>query len=325
MGFVRYMLKAMPLNELLVLLSFLGAVAVVYIGSAIILLGGAIRMWRGTPAPKRARWWRIFRGAKLSLAAVGVLCFAYAYFIEPYSPEVCQYTVATAKMPKSAGPIRIVHISDTHCDPTVRLEDRLPEIVADLKPDLILFTGDAANSDEGVPNFRQLMTRLAAIAPTYAVRGNWDWGNSRTNGLYTGTGATELVQKVQPVTIRGTTLYLVGVAWPHWMAATPLQDNLPPGALSVMMYHAPDLATQVPIKADLLLVGHTHGGQIALPFYGAIITLAREGKRFERGMYDLGGPMMHVSRGIGMEGGSTPRVRFLARPDVSLIELVPSK
>jgi hypothetical protein len=308
---------------MIVLLSFLGAVVVVYIGCAVILLRGAIRMWQSRPAPKRARWRRICRGTLLSLAAVGVFCFAYAYFIEPYWPEVCRYTVATAKLPKGAGPIRIVQISDTHCDPKVRLEDRLPEIIADLKPDIILFTGDAINSIEGLPNFRRLMSGLAAIAPTYAVRGNWEWDRFQNIDLYAGTGVTELVKKVQPLKIRDTTLYLVGVAWPDWESATPLQNSLPPGALSVMMYHSPDLATQVPIKADLLLVGHTHGGQIALPFYGALMTLTREGKRFERGMYDLGGPRMNVNRGIGMEGGHTPRVRFFSRPDVSLIELVP--
>lgn len=323
MNFVRFALRTMPLRDLIMLLSLLAAVTVVYIGSAAILLRGAIRIWQSRPAPKRPRWRRIWRGTLFSLAAVGVLCFVYAYSIEPYWPEVCRYTVATAKLPKGAGPIRIVQISDTHCDPKVRLEDRLPEIIAGLKPDIILFTGDAINSTDGLPNFRRLMTRLAAVAPTYAVRGNWEWDGFRGIDLYAGTGATELIKKVQPVKIRDTTLYLVGVAWPDWEPATPLQNSLPPGALSVMMYHSPDLATQVPIKADLLLVGHTHGGQISLPFYGALITLTREGKRFERGMYDLGGPMMNVNRGIGMEGGHTPRVRFFSRPDISLIELVP--
>jgi hypothetical protein len=231
--------------------------------------------------------------------------------------------VATAKLPTGSQPIRIVHISDTHCDPKVRLEDRLPDIIADLKPDIILFTGDAINSIDGLPNFRRLMSRLAAVAPTYAVRGNWEWDRFRDIDLYAGTGVTELITRVQPVNIRGATLYLVGVAWPDWPPATPLQNIPPPGALTVMMYHTPDLALQVPIKTDLLLVGHTHGGQIALPFYGALVTLCRGGKRFERGMYDLGGPMMHVSRGIGMEGGYVPRVRFFSRPDVSLIELAP--
>jgi predicted MPP superfamily phosphohydrolase len=323
MNFIKFAIHNMPVRELIVVLAFLGAVAAVYIASAAILLRGAIRRWQGRPAPMRARWRRVCRGTLLSLAGVGVLCFAYAYFIEPYWPEVCRYTVATAKLPTGAQPIRIVHISDTHCDPTVRLEDRLPDIIADLKPDIILFTGDAINSVEGLPNFRRLMTRLAAVAPTYAVRGNWEWNSFRGIDLYAGTGATELIKKIQPVKIRDTTLYLVGVAWPDWDSAPALQDKLPPGALSVMMYHAPDLAVQIPIKTDLLLVGHTHGGQVALPFYGALVTLCRGGKRFERGMYDLGGPMMNVNRGIGMEGGHMPRVRFFSRPDVSLIELVP--
>ena len=323
MNFIRYAFGTMPHRELVVLLSFLGAVAVVYAASAAILLCGATRMLLGRPAPARTKWWRVCRGTLLSLAAIGALCFAYAYFIEPYWPEVCRYTVATAKLPRGAGPIRIVHISDTHCDPKVRLEDRLPEIIADLKPDLILFTGDAANSDQGIPNFQRLMSRLAAIAPTYAVRGNWDRETSRDFSLYEGTGATELIERVQPVTIRGVPLYLIGMQWGSWMEAPALQKLPPPGALTVMMYHSPDIATDISVQADLLLVGHTHGGQVALPFYGALLTLSRQGKRFERGMYDLGGPRLHVSRGIGMEGGSVPRVRFFSRPDISLIELAP--
>jgi predicted MPP superfamily phosphohydrolase len=260
----------------------------------------------------------------LSLAAVGVLCMGYAYFVEPYWPRVSTYQIATSKLPKGAGPIRVVHISDTHCDAKVRLEDRLPEIIAGLKPDLILFTGDAVNSSEGIGVFRRLMTRLSAIAPTYAVRGNWEYESYRDVDLYTGTGVRELRGQVVLKDIRGTPVYLVGVAWPDWTAAKRLQDLPPPGGLSIMMYHTPDLVSQIPIKSDLVLVGHTHGGQIALPLYGGMITLAREGKKYERDMYDLpGGQKLHVSRGIGMEGGNAPRMRFFSRPDVSVIEIVP--
>jgi predicted MPP superfamily phosphohydrolase len=74
----------------------------------------------------------------------------------------------------------------------------------------------------------------------------------------------------------------------------------------------------------LFLAGHVHGGQVALPYYGALLTLSKFGKRFERGLYpDADGFPMYVSRGIGMEGGRAPRVRFCARPEVALIELVP--
>ena len=232
MSFIRFAMRTMPHWETIVLVSLLAVLAVVYVGSAWILLRGAIRMWSSRPASERPRWRRICRGTLLSLAAAGVLCAAYAYFIEPYWPEVCEYTVATSKLPKGAQPIRIVHISDTHCDLKVRLEDRLPQMIADLKPDIIVFTGDAVNSDEGLPNFRRLMGNLAVIAPTYAVRGNWDWPAYSNIDLYAGTGVTELVKRVQPVKIRDTTLYLVGVAWADWEVAVPLQKIPPPGVVS---------------------------------------------------------------------------------------------
>ncbi len=73
--------------------------------------------------------------------------------------------------------------------------------------------------------------------------------------------------------------------------------------------------------APTYLAGHTHGGQIALPFYGALMTLSRYGKRFEGGLYQVGPTPLHVRRGIGMEGGWVPRVRFCARPEMTVLEL----
>ena len=74
---------------------------------------------------------------------------------------------------------------------------------------------------------------------------------------------------------------------------------------------------------DLMLAGHVHGGQVALPFYGALMTLSRHGKRFEQGLYELPGMNLYVNRGIGMEGGSAPRVRFASRPEITLFLVHP--
>ena len=65
-------------------------------------------------------------------------------------------------------------------------------------------------------------------------------------------------------------------------------------------------------------------GQIALPFYGAMVTLSRHGKRFECGLHRVDSTYLYVNRGIGMEGGRAPRVRFLARPEITVIELAPA-
>jgi predicted MPP superfamily phosphohydrolase len=69
--------------------------------------------------------------------------------------------------------------------------------------------------------------------------------------------------------------------------------------------------------------GHTHGGQIALPLYGALITFSKYVKRYEAGLYREGETWLYVNRGIGMEGGPVPRVRFWARPEVTVIEISP--
>ena len=76
-------------------------------------------------------------------------------------------------------------------------------------------------------------------------------------------------------------------------------------------------------RIDLFCAGHVHGGQVALPFYGALVTLSKFGKQYESGVYQVGPMGMYVSRGLGMEGGSAPRVRFCSRPEIAVIELAP--
>jgi hypothetical protein len=75
---------------------------------------------------------------------------------------------------------------------------------------------------------------------------------------------------------------------------------------------------------DLYLCGHTHGGQVRLPFYGALVTFSRYGKKYEAGEYIVGNTVMYVNRGVGMENNA-PRIRFLTRPEVALIEVKPKE
>jgi predicted MPP superfamily phosphohydrolase len=79
------------------------------------------------------------------------------------------------------------------------------------------------------------------------------------------------------------------------------------------------------LNVDLYLCGHTHGGQVALPLYGALVTLSKFGKKYESGMYTVGDTILYVNRGIGMEGGLTPKVRFLARPEITVFDIVPKE
>jgi predicted MPP superfamily phosphohydrolase len=90
----------------------------------------------------------------------------------------------------------------------------------------------------------------------------------------------------------------------------------------ILLYHAPDLMPEATEKGiDLYLCGHTHGGQVRLPWIGAIWTSSQYGKQYEMGHYHQSRTNLYVSRGIGLEGLSAPRIRFLAPPEITLITL----
>ena len=99
---------------------------------------------------------------------------AYGYFIEPKWLAITRVRIPSTKLSKTTEPIRLVHISDLHSDALPRLEERLPDVIAGEKPDFIVFTGDTINSPEALPVFKRCLTRLAALAPTFVVKGNWD-------------------------------------------------------------------------------------------------------------------------------------------------------
>ncbi|MBI4668240.1 MAG: metallophosphoesterase [Elusimicrobia bacterium] len=262
----------------------------------------------------------LLKRTALVLASIFTICIAYGYFIEPYWPQVITVRLTSQKLAQGTKPIRIVHISDIHSDPKPRLEDRLPDIIASLKPDLNFFTGDAVNSPDGLPVFKRCLAQIAAIAPTFAVKGNFDgWSNLDYFG---GIKVQELAGNAVKVSLGGgTDVWVTGVL----PASKGLLDKallkIPSGTFVIFLHHYPDLIYEAAEhKVDLYLAGHTHGGQVAMPFYGALITLAEYGKRFEAGLYQVDQTRLYVNRGIGMEG---PRVRFFARPEITLIEIGP--
>ncbi len=296
--------------QYLVLLLFLVAVLSVYVSAAAILVG----MFLKRPGGRR------IRQVILGLAAAGILCMAWGAFVEPDWIEVSQVRIPT---PKVSSPVRILHITDTHCDGWGPREERLLEIVRQEKPDLIVFTGDSINNPEdGLRAFRRLGTSLKAPSGCFAVGGNWDvWYWNELN-LFGGTSWKALDGEGALVTVRGNRLWVCGAAYGGpWRTAL---KTAPPGAFTLFLYHTPDLAPEPELQdADLYLAGHTHGGQVCLPFYGALVTMSKYGKAYESGLYRIGTCALYVCRGLGMEGDPAPRVRFCCRPEVALIELVP--
>lgn len=298
---------------------FLISTISVFVAAASLLLRTAVGRLRGKPAELSAFERRIQKTV-YGLAAFGVLCVLYGWAIEPYRLAVTTVSVESAKV--AGDPVRIVLLSDTHCDPKERLEGKIPAAAAALHPDLIVFTGDSINEPAGLPGFKALMTGLAKVAPVYAVSGNWDTSFWSKLDLYGGTGVRRLERGAVDVAVRGTKIRLLGLPADEGFAGKALFARADKDSLSIALHHYPDEIYQAAdAGVDLYLAGHTHGGQVALPFYGALVTLSRWGKRFESGRYQVGPTTLYVNRGIGMEGSHAPRVRFWATPELTLLEL----
>ena len=121
-------------------------------------------------------------------------------------------------------------------------------------------------------------------------------------------------------------LDVIGISCSHkpFIDGPKLRALLPAPAerLTILLYHSPDLAPEAAaLGIDLQLPGHTHGGHVRLPFFGALYASSLYGKRGEVGLRRIAGLALCVTRGLGMEGKGVPRVRFLSRPELTLWEI----
>jgi predicted MPP superfamily phosphohydrolase len=262
----------------------------------------------------------------LAIAIAYVLCFAYGTLIE------ADWVVTTRTEIKVGEPIlghdrfRIVQLSDLHLDRIGRREERMMEQVRAAKPQLIVLTGDYMNVREGAVALSEILGALEAPYGVVGIEGNWD-AKFVTADLFRRAKATFLVDDTLVLEHEGHRLRLVGQGI---VPSRPLRDLLPPKddkMPTIYLHHMPDgidyLRARDPgQRVDLFLCGHTHGGQVCLPFWGAVITLSKYHKKYESGLYTVDGIPMYVNRGVGSGGGGVPHVRFLARPEVAVIDLV---
>jgi predicted MPP superfamily phosphohydrolase len=293
-------------------------IALIYVHTGVIVFRLARRKYQGGFVKKGLDI------ATLAAAMSGGVCIAYGYFIEPNELSITHVQINTPKIPVGSEPIRIVHLSDIHSEREPRLEPLLPEAVARQKPDVIVLSGDYYNSRDAIPVFKTALVALTKIAPTLAVKGNWETDFYRRTKPFEGTDAHELDGNAVRLQIRGVPIWFAGLAAHNELALVPMLKNIPRDEFVVLVYHYPDsIHEAADLGVDLYCAGHTHGGQVTLPFYGALVTLSKFGKRYEAGLYQERSTWMYVNRGVGLDGGMWPRVRFMAPPEVTTIDIRP--
>lgn len=263
--------------------------------------------------------------ANLALLAVEV----DGLYIEPFDIHTTKLHLSGPSK-VSGEPLRILHLTDLHIERITRRELDLVQQVKNLQPDLILLTGDYTNVDyledaHTLRDTRTVLAQLAAPYGVYAVIGSVD-GPHAMEKVFNGLPITVLDDQVKKLQIGQQEIDLVGVSnlgsTRDRQVLSVLMEQVPQEAYSILLYHTPDLIEVADrLQIDLYLAGHTHGGQVRLPLWGAIITMSAYGKQYESGLYQLNPTTLYVSRGIGLEGLSMPRARFLCPPEMVLIDL----
>lgn len=259
---------------------------------------------------------------------LGILLAGYGYWGALRDPIVRQATVEMTDWPKAQAPLRVVLLSDLHIAGPDMPPERLARIVTQvnaLKPDLVLIAGDLV-SDKRVSTHRY--TEAEAVAPLGALRarhgvvavlGNHDhWRN--TAGMLRALEANRVTVLSNSVTRRAGVILagsdddFTGRADPAALirAVAPLKGPV------VTLSHSPDIVPELPPRFGLVLAGHTHCGQIALPLVGRPASMSRHGDRFACGLIREGDRTIVVSAGLGT---SLLPVRIGAPPDLWLVDL----
>jgi predicted MPP superfamily phosphohydrolase len=288
-----------------------------------------------------------FRTLAAGTIGLGLGVAAYASLVERNWYRLRRVVVPV--LPDGAFPLRVLHISDLHMTPYQRRKQRWVAELASLEPDLVIVTGDNLAHVDAVPAVLRAFEPLFEFPGAFVFGSNDYFGPVLKNPLgylrrdrehiegpplpteelragLVSAGWLELNNARGFLKAGGRAIELVGVDDPHIGRDRYFSAPLDQGAdLHLGVTHSPEprvLDPMVDDGLDLILAGHTHGGQVCVPFYGALTTNCELPRRMARGLHRYGDAWLHVSAGLGTH--PTAPVRFACPPEVSILTLVPA-
>jgi len=289
----------------------------------------------------------------LGIAGAGLATLAYAGLYEVRAFALRR--VAVPVLPPGAPPVRVLHISDLHLTPSARARQAWVAGLAGLEPDLVINTGDNLAHEDAVPYVLRSLGRLLDVPGVYVWGSNDYYGPTFKNPLSYLHGPSTPRPKTRPTLpwqdldagfrqagwlnltdtrasleinglrfgFRGTDDAHLGLA-DYGKVAGPVDRDAVDVSLAVT--HAPYRSVIDPMAADahdLIVAGHTHGGQVCVPFYGALVTNCDLDRQRVKGLSqhtsDGRTSWLHVSAGLGTSPYAP--VRFACRPEATLLTL----
>lgn len=241
---------------------------------------------------------------------------AGAVALDAFGVEPGWLKINHVKIPGKSAGVRIVQFSDLHHKGDRRILDGLVNRINALRADYVCFTGDIVERREYLA---EALAAFACIsAPLFGVPGNHDyWSHipfQQVSDCFASTGGAWLLNNNQLVA--NGRVNLIGVAGQYTPALMPLSY---PGARNIVLMHYPAMADHLRAETyDLLMAGHSHGGQVRLPVLGAL-HVPRGVGRYELGMYQTKSGPLYVNAGIGYLSGVN--LRFNCRPEITVFDV----
>lgn len=269
-----------------------------------------------------------------SFAITGVVY--YSTYFAPFQLGVTQETLKFPHWKADALPLRVLHISDMHVEYLSPRERKLNKLIKSLAPDVIVFSGDFVNisytdDPKTEAHIRQVISAWSAPLGVYCVQGTYNV--EPIERVYKFTEGLDNLQLLEDKWVHldapGGKLHILGMTTTHILKkdqakVQDLAQQIPAEdkGFRLLVTHAPDAAPEADAAGyHLYVCGHTHGGQLRFPIIGAVFSGSALGKRFVMGRYDLDNMTLYTSRGVGLEGLSAPRARFMCPPEIILWEI----
>ena len=264
---------------------------------------------------------RAFLGG-LGVAGLGAVD---TFAIEPWWIEVKHVDFAVRDLAAAFDGFRVVLIADTHCGKVVEPDfvRKAVRLANEQEPDVTLLLGDYRNRSDAATAIVPFGD-LQAKHGVFAVMGNHDhWeGIGPTRRELERAGATVLANRGVVLERDGGRLAVGGVddLWEGFPEAAAALDAVPADVPRLLMSHNPDYAEKMGsgVRVDVMLSGHTHGGQVYIPLVGAPRVPSSYGQKYRAGLAEGPWCPVYVTRGVGMIGGA---IRFCCRPELTVLTL----
>ncbi len=262
------------------------------------------------------------------LGFLGILA-SYPVFIERYIVLTNIYRIPVPNLPEAFSGFRIVQLADLHYGLLVPI-GLIRHVVSranQLKPDLIVCTGDYVherNSAAQIEKVWPVLSKLTAPFGVCSVLGNHDhWADTARSDYWLKRTRQDLRHKVVRIQRERQTLWLAGAGdlWEDHRNLDAILSKIPDPECRIVLAHNPDSADTTYFgRIDLMVSGHTHGGQVDIPFLGTPV-LPVQNKNYSSGLkQSLRGSRVFISKGIGW---AIYPVRFNCYPEIAVLELVP--